>query len=59
MSKKDSSIFEASAGFFFFNSLEVWLIYNVLLASGAQQSDSVTHIHIYSFLNISRNFKSA
>ena len=26
--------------------IEIWLIYNVVLISGTQQSDSVIHIHI-------------
>ena len=27
--------------------IEIWLIYNVVLISGTQQSDSVIHIYIY------------
>ena len=34
----------------FFFKTEVWLIYNVLLITGVQQSGSV--IHIYTFFNI-------
>ena len=30
--------------------IEVWLIYNVVLISAVQQSDSVIHIYIHSFL---------
>ena len=33
-----------SLSFFFF---EVYLIYEVVLVSGAQQSDSVTHIYVF------------
>ena len=35
--------------FFFFFLIEVQLIYNVVLDSRAQQSDSVIHIYIYIF----------
>ena len=32
--------------------IEIYLIYKVVLVLGIQQSDSVIHTHIYSFLNI-------
>ena len=32
--------------------IEVWLIYNVVLISAVQQSDSVIHIYIYTFFFI-------
>ena len=38
--------------FFFFNFIGVWLIYNVLLVSSVQQSDSVIHIRIFILFQI-------
>jgi len=31
--------------------IEVWLIYNVMLISAIQQSDSVTYIYIYIYIH--------
>ena len=32
---------------FFFFLIDIWLIYNVMLISGVQDSDSVTHTYIF------------
>ena len=34
----------------FFNFIEIWLIYNIVLISGVQQSDSFIYIYIYLYL---------
>ena len=40
----------------FFNFMEVYLIYNVLV-SGIQQSESIIHIHIHIYTHISILFQ--
>ena len=37
---------------FFLKKIEVQLIYNVVLVSGVQQSDSVIHIYVYVYIYI-------
>ena len=39
----------SQAVFFFFNFIEVELIYNAVLISAVQQSNSVIHIHSFSY----------
>ena len=34
----------------FFNFIEIWLIYNIVLISGVQQSDSFIYIFIYIYI---------
>ena len=38
--------------YLFFNFIGAYLIYNVVLVSGVQQSDSVIHIHIFILFQI-------
>ena len=42
-------MFSFSLSLYIYILTELWLIYNVLLISVVQQSDSVLHICIYSF----------
>ena len=39
----------SDSGANFFKKIDVLLIYNVVLVLGVQQSDSVIHMHMYSF----------
>ena len=36
--------------YLYFNFIAIQLIYNVVLVSAVQQSQSVTHVHIFTFL---------
>ena len=37
---------------YFFFLIEINLIYNVVSVSGVQQSDSITHIYTYVYINV-------
>ena len=49
----ETNIVYVSFLFYIFSFIEVYLIYNVVLVSAVQQSDSLIHIYIYIFIYFS------